>query len=224
MTPPGSSEFVGRLAPDGGASVRVLSHDLTPELVTELLQAQAIAVDTETSGLDWRTDRLLLCQLFTPATGAILLRDVAQSPRQLARVLRAPQVVKAFHFAPFDLRFIGSQLGIVPSNVACTKAASKLLDPQLPASAHSLSQLTDRYLGIALEKGGVRTSDWAAPTLSAAQITYAASDVLYLLDLLAAMTARLRAAGQLQAWRRVCRYMPLDAQLEIDGVPNPLIY
>lgn len=209
---------------DKAESVNVLTDDLTTDVVAELLQADFIAVDTETSGLSWQNDRLLLCQLFTPATGAILLRNVKRRPPQLARVLRSPRNIKVFHFAPFDLRFLSSQWGIMPANVACTKAASKILDPHLPASAHSLSQLTARYLGVILDKGAVRTSDWGVPTLSAEQVTYAASDVAHLPDLLTALTARLRATGQFQTWRRVCRYMAVDARLEIDGVPNPLIY
>ncbi|MFI8527479.1 ribonuclease D [Promicromonospora sukumoe] len=202
----------------------VITGDLTPALADALLDATVIAVDTETSGLSWAEDHLLLCQLFSPSIGPVLVRNFTRRPEQLARVFRSPRVRKVFHFAPFDLRFIESQWGMEVRNVACTKAASKILDPELPNSSHSLAQLTYRYLGVPLEKGAVRTSDWGAINLSDEQINYAVSDVIHLPGLLSALTERLRVARRLSTWKAVCRYMPVDARLQVHGTPNPLIY
>lgn len=139
-------------------------------------------MDTETSGLDWRVDSLGLCQLFTPQTGSILVRISGAAPT-LRAMLEDVSLVKVFHFAPFDLRFLEAKLGARTTSVFCTKAASKLLDPGAPASAHSLGALLREHFDIQLDKGGVRTSDWMAADLSAAQIEYAAGDVTHLLRL-----------------------------------------
>jgi ribonuclease D len=202
----------------------VLAGDLPREVADAVLVSDVVAVDTETSGLSWRENRLQLCQLYTAQTGPVFVHSVSRPPDRLAEVLSSTQVTKVFHFAPFDLRFLESQWHIETANVACTKAASKILDPHLPPSGHSLAQLALRYLEVTLDKGAVRTSDWGATTLSPEQLTYAASDVLHLPALLAVLTERLQATGRLNTWKAVCNYIPVDAHLEVSGIPNPLTY
>ena len=204
--------------------VTVLAGDLSDSLADALLLDGLVAVDTETSGLDWRTAKLQLCQLYSAATGAVLLQDLQSYPRQLARVLRSEHALKVFHFAPFDLRFIASLWDIDVVNLACTKAASKLLDPDLPSSEHTLESISKRYLGVNLSKGAVRTSNWGTTHLSEDQVSYAVADVLHLPALLRNVESRLRSSGKYETWRAVCEYMPTDARLAVDGVPDPLVY
>ena len=181
-------------------------------------------MDTETSGLDWATDSLQLCQLFTDETGPVLLSQVRGHPVELARLLADPDVVKVFHFAPFDLRFLEACWGVRAVSVECTKAASRLLDPDLPAAKHSLQSLLELHLGLRIEKGSVRTSDWGARTLTEEQIAYATADVDHLLALAQTLTHRLAACGKAELFAQVCAYMPVDAHLAVTGVPSPLVY
>ncbi|WP_226849763.1 hypothetical protein, partial [Brachybacterium tyrofermentans] len=58
--------------------------DLTPELAQCIWETGICAVDTETSGLDWRTDRLEICQLFTPSTGVKGHRDLPVGGRLIS--------------------------------------------------------------------------------------------------------------------------------------------
>lgn len=204
--------------------VTVLEGDLTPALARDLRAARRMAVDTETSGLNWGTEQLQLCQLFTPATGTVLLRNVPGRPTRLADLLADADVVKVFHFAPFDLRFLLARWGTSVRSVECTKAASKLLFPELPPAQHSLQSLLRRLLDIEISKGSVRTSDWGAPKLSAEQTRYAATDVEHLLVLADVLGQRLVQAGVRPLFDEVCAYMPLDARLEVSGIPNPLTY
>ncbi len=183
-----------------------------------------MAVDTETSGLDWATDELHLCQVFSPATGTLLLRHVREVPRGLAALMEDPQVIKVLHHAAFDLRFLEAHWGIRSTSVACTKTASKLLDPAIPAEEHSLRALLQRYLGVSVTKGPVRTSDWNAAVLSDAQIAYATADVAHLLDLYDVLRERLQTEGLLHTFGQICAYIPVDAHLHVSGIPNPLVY
>jgi ribonuclease D len=203
--------------------VEVVQADLPADTASQLRAAGVIAVDTETGGLSWSADRLHTCQLFSEQTGPIILGGVSRPPEQFNAVLADPTVLKVFHFAPFDLRFLHSQWQTRVRNVACTKAASKLLNPRGDRAEHSLSGLVDRYLGVQLNKGEVRTSDWGR-SLSPAQLEYAIGDVSHLLRLLDSMTAELRASGLMDAYRQICDYMVLDAELEVAGVPDPLKY
>lgn len=202
----------------------VLAGDLPRELADALLLDGLVAVDTETSGLDWRTSELQLCQLYSESTGAVLIRYVDSFPPQLARVMGSETALKVFHFAPFDLRFIASRWNIDVVHLACTKAASKLLDPRLPAAEHTLESISERYLRVHLSKGPVRTSDWGAVHLTEEQIAYAVADVEHLPALLRQIESRLRLDGKYEIWRSVCDYMPVDARLAVEGIPDPLLY
>ena len=88
----------------------------------------AVAIDTETMGLNPHRDRLCVVQL-SPGDGSA---DVVQIPLghtdapNLKKLLADPKIVKIFHFARFDLAALYNALGVMPSPVYCTKIASRL--------------------------------------------------------------------------------------------------
>lgn len=205
-------------------SVAVVEGDLPHALAAELLRAPRVAIDTETSGLNWSSDELLLCQVFTEATGTVLVKTTDRRAERLIELLRAPTVLKVFHFAPFDLRFLQRAWGVKTRFVACTKTASKILEPSAPSAEHSLQSLVKRELGIQIEKGPVRVSDWGQARLTPEQIAYASSDVSHLFALLDRLLARLRAVEREELYWEVCGYLPTDAYLRVNGFPSPLEY
>src|SRR6201985_460637 len=89
----------------------------------------AVAVDTETMGLDHHRDRLCVVQL-SPGDGSA---DVVQIPRganeapNLRKLLANPDILKIFHFARFDLGVLQQSFGIMATPVYCTKIASRLV-------------------------------------------------------------------------------------------------
>ena len=203
----------------------IVDGDLPSKLAQALRASERIAVDTETTGLDWATDRLQLCQLFTPTTGVVLLRRVGrQPPREFQSLLADPNILKIFHHAPFDLKFLESQWSVQVTNIACTKTASKLLSPDVPQTMHSLQSLVRRFLEVEITKGPVRTSDWGSEHLTEEQLSYAAGDVVHLLDLHSLLLDRLEDAGLHDLFKRVCAYIPIDSHLAVAGFPNPLTY
>jgi ribonuclease D len=88
----------------------------------------AVAIDTETLGLDVRRDRLCVVQL----SGGDGSAEIVQiSPGQtrapnLERLLSDRDVVKLFHFGRFDMAVLRHAFGIMPEPIYCTKIASKL--------------------------------------------------------------------------------------------------
>lgn len=205
-------------------STRLLIDDLPDDLTDLLRSSGRVAVDTETTGLDWQQDTLELCQIHSPEAGTILLRKSSSRPSNLLDILEDSRVTKVLHHAPFDLRFLESTWGVRTRSVFCTKAASKLLDPHLPSAEHSLGALLARTLGIQLDEGAVRVSDWAASTLTHEQVAYAAADVASLLMLADIQDQQLRVRGLSEDFTAICAYMPVAAHLEIEGIPNPLTY
>ena len=139
----------------------------------------AVAVDTETLGLQPRRDRLCMVQLSAGDGTAHLVQfdgtDWA-APR-LKAVLSDASLTKIFHFARFDMAVLRHYLGVVPEPLYCTKIASKLA--RTYTDRHGLKDLCGELLGIELSKQQ-QSSDWAAEKLTEQQKHYAASDVLHL--------------------------------------------
>ncbi|HET9476079.1 MAG TPA: ribonuclease D, partial [Dehalococcoidia bacterium] len=100
-------------------NVTVVEGDLPAQLADELRASGTVAVDTETSGLDWATDRLWICQLYAPACGAVILRNVVDRAPHFCDLIASEEVLKVFHFAPFDLRFLEAQWHTSPRRIAC---------------------------------------------------------------------------------------------------------
>jgi len=176
----------------------------------------AVAVDTETMGLDHRRDRLCVVQL-SPGDGTA---DVVQIGRggirsdHIRRLMADPSVLKIFHFARFDLGILMHTLGIMPAPVYCTKIASRLV--RTYTDKHGLKDLTRDLLGIEVSKQQQLT-DWGADNLSEAQIAYAASDVLHLHALKDKLDALLVREGRQELAAACFRFLPDRVRLDLSG-------
>lgn len=214
----------GRDQMNAGGAVRVVRADLPAEIMASFAHARRVAWDVETTGLDWRRERLATCQLFAEGIGPVVVSLESEKPDRLMALLEDPAIEKVFHHAPFDLRFMIHAWQVRPASIRCTKVASKLLQPGAPNKAHTLQQLVTRYFGINLIKGSVRTSDWAAPDLTPEQIEYAVGDVMYLLALLDAMIDDLNSAKLTQLYDDCCAFLSARAVLDVGGYPDVFAY
>jgi ribonuclease D len=153
------------------------------------------AVDTEAMGLSPFRVRLCLVQLSAGdgASHLVRVRHRRYDAPNLARLLADPAVEKIFHFARFDLAILQHHLGVMCQPVYCTKIASKLA--RTYTDRHGLKDLCQELLGIDLSKQ-MQSSDWGAPELSQAQLTYAANDVLHLHRLRQRLDAMLEREGR----------------------------
>lgn len=207
------------------AALTVVQGDLSDDLWSAYAACSLVAWDIETSGLDWRRDRIGTCQLFAQGVGTVVISaDQGQVPGRLTALLQDPRIEKVFHHAPFDLRFMVSGWRVDPASVRCTKVASKLLDPDAPNDAHSLQYLAASRLGVHLEKGPVRTSNWSATALSPEQVAYAAADVTHLPQLLASLQEELRTRSLTRLYDECCAFLPARAALEVGNYPDVFSY
>jgi len=158
------------------------------EAARALSRAEAIGLDTETTGLDPYRSRLRLIQLATPEgvylVDATRVRDLGP----LKALLEAPRPIKVLHHAKFDAKFLRHRYGIRLAGVFDTMLASQLLGS---ADGHRLSAVASRWLGISLDKT-MQRSDWSG-ALSDEQVRYAAQDAAILLPLRDAMRPALLA-------------------------------
>src|ERR1700691_94679 len=139
----------------------------------------AVAIDTETMGLDLNRDRLCVVQL-SPGDGSADVVQIAADPAaapNLKRLLADTRVLKIFHFARFDLGMLYKTFGVMAEPVFCTKIASRL--SRTYTDKHGLKDLVREILGQDISKQQ-QSSDWGATDLSEAQVAYAAADVTHL--------------------------------------------
>jgi len=201
----------------------IAQADLTEEWFQAFRAVGRLAWDIETSGLDWRTDRIGTCQVHAPAVGTAIVQVGTEVPKRLGSLLADVSVLKVFHHAPFDLRFMTSHWQIRAQNVACTKVASRILDSQAPDSTHSLQSLLNRRLGVKISKEQ-RLSDWVGGSLTAAQIRYASQDVEHLLPLYDELYLNLAEAGLAELYRDCCAFLSGRVQLELGSWPDVFAY
>ncbi|MCS7031094.1 MAG: ribonuclease H-like domain-containing protein [Gloeomargarita sp. SKYG116] len=190
-------------------------QDLSEELLHHYLSQPVVGVDTETMGLIPARDRLCLVQIADAQGQATLVKiqpGQHQAPR-LQQLLEAPQVLKIFHYARFDLAALRYHLGIHVAPIFCTKIASKLARTYSPK--HGLKDVVQELLGIELDKQ-MQSSDWGRPEfLSDAQLTYAANDVIYLPKIAELLTAMLQREGRWELAQSCFACVPTFVSLDL---------
>jgi ribonuclease D len=176
----------------------------------------AVAIDTETLGLNPHRDRLCLVQL-SPGDGSADIVQVAPGQKtapNLAALLADPAVTKIFHYARFDIAVLFHAFGVMAGPLFCTKIASRLT--RTYTDRHGLKDVVKDLLDIDLSKQQ-QSSDWAAETLTEAQLAYAASDVTYLHALKAKFDERLAREGRVELAAACFAFLPTRAKLDLAG-------
>jgi ribonuclease D len=175
-----------------------------------------VAIDCETMGLHPHRDRLCVVQMSGGDGHAHLVQvGLGQSAApNLCRMLQDPGVLKLFHFGRFDIAALYNAFGALAAPVYCTKIASKLV--RTYTDRHGLKNLLQELLGVDISKQQ-QSSDWGAPDLSAAQLDYAASDVLHLHRLKERLDAMLLREGRMALAQSCFAFLPARAQLDLAG-------
>jgi ribonuclease D len=198
----------------------ICDRDLSPALFERYRSSDAIAVDTETMGLNPLRDRLCLIQLCDAAGYVCAIRvERGQSEAPyLKQLLEAPNITKIFHFARFDLATLQHHLGIVTQPIFCTKIASKLA--RTYSHIHGLKALVQEIAGVELDKSK-QSSDWGnVESLSVEQLSYAANDVRYLHKLRDQLTLMLKREDRWMLYQRAINTLPTFVELDLNQFSN----
>lgn len=176
----------------------------------------AIAIDTETLGLIPRRDRLCVVQL-SPGDGSADVIKIAAGQKEapnLVAMLADQSREKIFHYGRFDIAVLFHTFGVTTTPVFCTKIASRLT--RTYTDRHGLKDNLREMLDVDISKQQ-QSSDWAAETLSQAQLEYAASDVFYLHALKDKLMERLVRDGRLEHAKACFAFLPTRAKLDLLG-------
>lgn len=200
-------------------TIHLHAHDLPDDLDL----GPVVAIDCEAMGLNPHRDRLCLVQLSAGDGDAHLIqvaREMQPAPN-LMKLLSDPKVLKLFHYGRFDIALLLHSFGVVTAPVYCTKIASKLV--RTYTDRHGLKYLISELLGVDISKQQ-QSSDWGSITLSEAQQTYAASDVLHLHRLRAALDTMLEREGRKAVAQKLFDFLPIRAELDLLGWPDTDIF
>jgi ribonuclease D len=193
------------------------------DLPRDVFAPGAIAIDSETMGLNPHRDRLCLVQLADGQGDEHLVRFSGgdYSAPVLKSVLTDPSRLKIYHFARFDLAVIKAYLGVTAGPVFCTKIASKLI--RTYTDRHGLKDVLRETIGVDVSKAQ-QSSDWGAAALSEAQKDYAASDVRYLHRAQLVLAERLAREGRTEMAQACFDFLPWRAELDLAGWPESDIF
>lgn len=199
------------------------NHLYQQDIPDDLNLGPVVAIDCETMGLNPIRDRLCLVQM-SGGDGhchMIQIRPGQNEAPNLVRLLKDPQVLKLFHFGRFDIAAMRHAFGATAAPVYCTKIASKLV--RTFTERHGLKYLLQELVGVDISKQQ-QQSDWGAEELTNAQLDYAASDVLHLHRLKAALDAKLEREGRRELAQSCFDFLPTRAALDLAGWPDADIF
>lgn len=147
-------------------------------VVQHLSNKQTLAIDTETTGLNPRKNKLRLIQIACEDYPTVII-DCFKCDAKLIQPLLKNLSFKIFHNAKFDLQFFLA-LGLeINQSLFDTMLAHQLIIGNRHNA--SLKDVCKKYLNIELNKDEQK-SDWGK-TLTKTQLEYAVKDAEILLDL-----------------------------------------
>ena len=194
---------------------QVCDRDLSSETLERYLKADALAIDTETMGLVPQRDRLCLVQLCDPSgyvTAIHIERGQTEAPN-LKQLLENKNIVKIFHYARFDVGQFKYNFSVETDPIFCTKVASKLA--RTYTGSHGLKSLVQELEGVELDKSS-QSSDWGnSQNLSEAQLSYAANDVRYLIQLREQLITMLKREERWEIAQKCMKVIPLFVELDL---------
>jgi len=161
----------------------------------ELLKEDVVAFDTEADSFYHYFDKVCLIQVATRKKCWLidpLTIGGADKLAPLAPVFSSPKVRVLFHAAEYDIYVLKRDCGFEFTNLYDTMVSAQLLG----YPAIGLAALIEKHFGVSLPKDEQR-SDWSRRPLTDKQLSYAASDVLYLIKLAEKLEKELKKAGRL---------------------------
>ena len=185
-------------------------------------------IDTETEGLDPFSHDLVLVQI--KAGEKIFLIDVGKigtghhlgfNYHGVERILEDGEILKVFHNAPFDLKFLRYHLfpKIRFRNIFDTLLAEKVLTAGIfkKKGEHALESVAKRYLNVEMDKTE-QTGFLKGQDLTESQIKYAVNDVEVLEGIFDKQKHALLEAGLIPTAKLEFSIIPAVIDIELAGM------
>lgn len=190
------------------------------DLPNQIEFANIIAADCEMMGLQPNRDPLCLMQLYDGKGDCHLIQFIDQkfNAPNLKNLLSSDRTF-IFHYARHDLAAIKHDLKIMIKNVYCTKISSKIA--RTYSQGHGYKDLCKELLNVDISKKQ-QSSDWSNPNLSEEQITYAATDVMYLHQIKYKLDEILNRQKREDLVKSCIEFLPTRVELDLKGWNNDI--
>ncbi len=152
-----------------------------------------VTVDTEFLRETTYYPLLCVAQMATSEEAVVidaLAQDLDLAP--FFELMANEAVLKVFHAARQDIEIVWHQAKLVPRPIFDTQVAAMVLGY---GDSISYDQLVQRISGDVIDKSN-RFTDWSRRPLSAAQVSYAISDVTHLREVFLSLSADLQSRGR----------------------------
>lgn len=204
-------------------------------IAAELLEKSRgqIALDTETTGLDFQKEKIRMLQLYEPTVGCFLFDLFEIGEMSFLQQLEEKEFI--IHYAPFDIKFLRKN-GVILKNYHDTKMIASLVSP-IPNPKEegrnnleivpkdflkrdfSLKGLLKTYLKIDIPKEKDVRTGWIGE-LSDEKLTYAMKDVIYLHELYNRLQYEVKQNGFEKVYKHY--QTALKAHIEMEWVGAPI--
>ena len=166
------------------------------------LDSRSVAIDTETTGLDPHTDKVILLSISSKNKGTCVVdtRDV-RCLDAFGDLLKSESVIKVAHNGIFDYQMIKGTCGIETENIICTQLGEQTLTVGMQFDGYSLEAITEKYLGIKRDKTLQKSFIGHTGEFTADQLSYAAEDTSLLPDICARINDKARSLGLVKTWQ-----------------------
>jgi DNA polymerase-1 len=169
--------YIGNATTSQGYQYRKRGID---DVVKYCSDKQIIAVDTETNGLDFTSNEIIMLQIGDKDHQFVIdVRSTDISP--LKYILEDREIVKVMHNVKFDYLFIKSRLSITMQNVYDTMLTEKVIHCG-KNMRFGLKDLLKKHFQVEIDKN-IRTTFNTDQPFTKEQIEYGAKDIEYLIKL-----------------------------------------
>lgn len=188
------------------------------KIVPSLLDETLLAFDTETTGLDPHTDKVILASVSTPTKTYLINTQDNRCLKALGPVLEKEEVRKIGHNLQFDYSLTKGTVGVDLEGGIDTYLAEKLLGAGVQWDGFSLEAVTRKYLNKERDKSLQKSFIGHKGEFSKEQLQYAAEDTSTLIPLYETMKAKMDKEGMGRVWEIENRALPAFADMYFYGL------
>lgn len=191
------------------------------DVVKYIRDVDVYGLDTETAGLDFVSDPILMLQLGNEHLQFVIdCRTLTTDEKlKLKTALEDPQPLKILHNAKFDYLFLRKWLDIKLTNIFDTFIAEKILHCGKENYGFSLAAVCSRYLNVTLNKSEQnRFIGLTGQPFTLSQIHYGARDVVQLLKIREHQLFQLALKQLVTVNRMEQALLPILAEIEFEGL------
>jgi DNA polymerase-1 len=187
-------------------------------LAKQLLVEPEIAFDTETTGLDPHTDKVVLVSISTREKTYLIDTQDVRCLLALKEPLEREDIAKIGVYLFFDYSMVKGTCGIEVEGLKCLHLGEKLLGAGVQWDGFSLEAITKKYLGKERDKSLQKSFIGHKGEFTLDQLQYAAEDTSDLFPLHDAMNKEIIAQGITKAWEIENNVIPAFADIYFHGL------